>query len=387
MAASSLSELLLALERNWPTVSESVARGNIKMLKSFLGPAYKGLILRSHKGVDSTVMTAEQTVHYDWKYNREFPAMAKLYEAAKSGQWNATDGTLDWSHSFDPLDEVNHIIPDMYCPGVVLPQWGKLTNRQRAEHRQALLAWMLSQILHGEQGALYGAAQVLQSVPWLDGKLFGSTQVVDEARHIEVFHRYLDEKIQRKYEINENLYVLSEALVADSRWDVKFLGMQIMIEGFALGAFTMIRGIVNEPLLRDIMKYIVADEARHVNYGVLALQRFYATELNEKERAEREDLAFEISLLLQRRFLIHEMYEEYWGNYFTIKEWNKFASESQLMTFFRKSMFRLMIPNLKRLGLLSDRIRPKYAEMGILNFETGRAMPDMTSDEILAVSL
>jgi hypothetical protein len=193
--------------------------------------------------------------------------------------------------------------------------------------------------------------------------------------------------LQRKYEINENLYVLSEALVADSRWDVKFLGMQIMIEGFALGAFTMIRGVVNEPLLRDIMKYIVADEARHVNYGVLALQRFYATELNEKERAEREDLAFEISLLLQRRFLIHEMYEEYWGNYFTIKEWNKFASESQLMTFFRKSMFRLMIPNLKRLGLLSERIRPRYAEMGILNFESGRAMPDMTSDEILAVSL
>ena len=383
----SLSELLIAFERNLPTVGETVARGNIKMLKSFLGPAYRGLILREHKGASSTLMTTEQSVHYDWKYMREFPAMAKLYEAAKSGQWNATDGSIDWSISFDPLDEVNHIIPDSYCPGVVLPQWGRLSSKEKAEHRQALLSWMLSQILHGEQGALYGAAQVLQSVPWLDGKLFGATQVVDEARHIEVFHRYLDEKLQRKYEINENLYVLSEALVADSRWDIKFLGMQIMIEGFALGAFTMIRGVVAEPLLRDIMKYIVADEARHVNYGVLALQRFYQTELNEKERAEREDLAFEISLLLQRRFLIHEMYEEYWGNYFTLKEWNKFASESQLMTFFRKSMFRLMIPNLKRLGLLTDRIKPRYAEMGILNFETGRAMIDMTNDEILAAPL
>jgi hypothetical protein len=383
----SLSELLTAFERNLPIVGETVARGNIKMLKSFLGPAYRGLILREHKGASSTLMTAEQSVHYDWKYMREFPAMAKLYEAAKSGQWSATDGSIDWSISFDPLDEVNHIIPDSYCPGVILPQWSKLSSKERAIHRQALLSWMLSQILHGEQGALYGAAQVLQSVPWLDGKLFGATQVVDEARHIEVFHRYLDEKLQRKYEINENLYVLSEALVADSRWDIKFLGMQIMIEGFALGAFTMIRGIVTEPLLRDIMKYIVADEARHVNYGVLALQKFYQTELNEKERAEREDLAFEISLLLQRRFLIHEMYEEYWGNYFTLKEWNKFASESQLMTFFRKSMFRLMIPNLKRLGLLTDRIRPKYAEMGILNFETGRAMSDMSNEEILAVPL
>ncbi|MBS1988949.1 MAG: ferritin-like domain-containing protein [Cyanobacteria bacterium SZAS LIN-3] len=386
MSIQSLSQLFLALERNWPTVSETVARGNINMLRSFLGPAFKGLVLQTSRGASSTLMTASHDVHYDWQYLREFPAMARLYEAAKSGQWNVNDESLDWSREFDPLDQVNHLIPDSYCPGVVLPIWGKMSEKEKAEHRQALLSWMLSQILHGEQGALYGAAQVLQAVPWLDGKLFGATQVVDEARHVEVFHRYLNEKLHRKYEINENLYVLSEALVADPRWDIKFLGMQIMIEGFALGAFTMIRGIVNEPLLREILRLIVIDEARHVNYGVLALKRFYETELNEKERAEREDLAFEIALLLQRRFLIHEMYEEYWGNYFTLKEWNKFASDSQLMTFFRNSMFRLMIPNLKRLGLLTERSRPRYAEMGILSFESGRAMPDLTSEDILAAT-
>jgi hypothetical protein len=387
MAVSSLSQLLLALERNLPMVSDAVAHGNTKMLKSFLGPAYRGFLLRAYEGADSSQMMAKHQVHYDWRYLREYPAMSKLYEAAKSGQWSADDGSVDWSITFDPLDTVNHLIPDRYCPGVVLPQWAKFSDNERAIHRQALLSWMLSQILHGEQGALYGASQVLQSVPWMDGKLFGATQVVDEARHIEVFHRYLDQKLGRKYEINENLYVLSEALVADPRWDVKFLGMQIMIEGFALGAFTMIRSIVNEPLLRYILKMIVADEARHVNYGVLALKRFYETELNEREKAEREDLAFEITLLLQRRFLIHEMYEEYWGNYFTLKEWNKFASESQLMQFFRQSMFRLMIPNLKRLGLLSDRVRPRYAEIGILNFESGRPMSDMTNDEIMATSM
>jgi hypothetical protein len=209
--------------------------------------------------------------------------------------------------------------------------------------------------------------------------------VVDEARHIEVFHRYLDEKLGRRYEINENLYVLSEALVADSRWDVKFLGMQIMIEGFGLGAFTMIRSFTADPILRDILKYIIGDEARHVSYGVLALQRFYETELNEKERAEREDLAFEISLLLQRRFLLHDLRDEYYGNYFTLKEWNKFATDSELMKFFRRSMFRLLIPNLKRLGLFTERIRPRYAAIGIVNYEAGRQMSEMTTDEIMAV--
>jgi len=385
MIDSSLSNLLLTLERNLPTVSEAVARGNINMLKSFLGPAYRGLLQQSYKGAPATVMRANQNVHYDWQYLKEFPAMAKLYDAAKSGQWHADDGTLDWSQEFDPLDTVTHLIPDVYCPSIVLPQWSKFSDAERAEHRQSLLSWMLSQILHGEQGALYGAAQVLQAVPWLDGKLFGATQVVDEARHIEIFHRYLDEKLRRRYEINENLYILSEVLVADSRWDVKFLGMQIMIEGFGLGAFTMIRGIVSDPLLRDILKYIVADEARHVSYGVLALKRFYESELNERERAEREDLAFEISLLLQRRFLFHEMYDEYWSHAMSLKAWNKFAMESQLMASFRKSMFRLMIPNLKKLGLFTERIRPRYEKMGILNFENGPAMADMTNEEILAV--
>jgi hypothetical protein len=138
--------------------------------------------------------------------------------------------------------------------------------------------------------------------------------------------------------------------------------------------------------LRDILKNIVADESRHVGYGVLALKRFYETELSEKERAEREDLAFEISVLLQRRFLIHEMYEEYWSHVMTVKQWNKFAQESQLMVFFRKAMFRLLIPNLKRLGLFTDRIKPSYQKIGLLNFEGGRPMSDMTTDEILAVS-
>ncbi len=381
----SFSQLLISLERNWPMASGAIARGNIKMLKSFLGPAYRGFLLKSFQGADSSIMTANHQVLYDWTYLRKYPAMSKLYEAAKSGQWTADDGTIDWSESFDPLNTEIPIVPDTYCPASILPMWSKLSDKERATQRRAMLSWILSQILHGEQGALYGASQVLQAVPWFDGKLFGATQVVDEARHIEVFHRYLDEKLERRYEINDNLYVLSEALVADSRWDVKFLGMQIMIEGFGLGAFTMIRSFAADPLLRDILKYIVADESRHVSYGVLALQRFYETELNEKERAEREDLAFEISLLLQRRFLMHDLYDEYYGNYFTLKEWNKFATDSELMRFFRRAMFRLLIPNLKRLGLFTERIRPRYAEIGILNYETGRQMSEMTNDEIMAV--
>ena len=99
---------------------------------------------------------------------------------------------------------------------------------------------MLSQFLHGEQGALFAACQVTEAVQWLDGKLYGSTQVVDEGRHVEVFFRYLDEKLGKLYTVNDNLYTLIDALMTDGRWDLKFLGMQIMIEGLALGAFGLL---------------------------------------------------------------------------------------------------------------------------------------------------
>src|SRR5207302_7082044 len=127
------------------------------------------------------------------------------------------------------------------------------------------------------------------------------TQVVDEGRHVEAFHTYLSKKLEKLYEINDNLYVVIDALMTDSRWDLKFLGMQIMIEGLALGAFGTIRQTVNEPLLKDLLKYVITDEARHVHFGVLALKRFYAGEISESEKRQREDWAFEVSLLLKNR--------------------------------------------------------------------------------------
>ena len=173
--------------------------------------------------------------------------------------------------------------------------------------------------------------------------------------------------------------------MSDSRWDVKFLGMQIMIEGFGLGAFSLIKKIVTEPTLQQILRFIMLDESRHVNYGVLALEQYYRTELNERELREREDLAYEITLMMQRRFLIHEMYEEYWTHQFSLKEWNKFAASSQLMQMFRRSMFRIIMPNLKRIGLLSDRIKPKYDALGVLEFQDAPSIYEMKEDAIMAL--
>lgn len=356
--------------------------GNLQVLASMLGPALRGLVMQRAKGVPETAMPVDYAVKFSWSYERESPEFTRLYEVAKTSQWNASKD-IDWSLPVDPQDPSRELLPDAWMPVCGLPTWRALSFRERHDQKHALLSWMLSQFLHGEQGALYAAAQVTESVPWLDAKLYGSTQVVDEGRHVEVFHTYLTRKLEKLYEINDNLYVVIDALMSDSRWDMKFLGMQIMIEGLALGAFGSIRQLTGEPLLKDVLRSVITDEARHVHYGVLALSRYYREGLTERERREREDWAFEVSLLLRNRFLVHEFYDEYYAHMMSRAAWDKLVLASEMMGFFRKTMFKRIIPNLKRIGLLSDRVRPRYEALGLLAFEHGRAASDLTARDLL----
>lgn len=365
-----------------PLLREASASGNLKVLASFLGPAWRGLVRRRAKEGGSTRVEVGYGAHFDWRYLRDRPALARLYEAAKDGQWNATTD-LDWSIDVDPLDEERPIVPDELLPMFGHPSFAAASPAERAEARRATVCWLLSQFLHGEQGALYAACQVTEAVPWLDAKLYGSSQVMDEGRHVEVFHRYLTTKLERLYAVNDNLYVIIDALMTDSRWDLKFLGMQIMIEGLALGAFGMLRQATREPLLRQLLSYVIADEARHVHYGVLALEEHLAR-LSERERREREDWAFEVSLLLRNRFLGHELYEEHYAATMTRAEWDEMVKGSRMMELFRRTMFKRIIPNLKRIGLLTDRIRPHYEALGLLEHEHSPAAPDLTEADLLA---
>jgi len=382
VSVSSLSDLISSVGRTWPVISQATATRNLRVLKSFLGPAYRGFFQQCTKAAPSTIMSTEHSVNFNWRYNSENPELTRLYEAAKSAQWSASTD-IDWTRTVDPFDIESPLIPDKFLPASTLPIWGKLTARERAVQRHAVLSWFLSQFLHGEQGALFAATQVIQAVPWLDVKLLGSTQVVDEGRHVEVFHRYLSTKLEKLYEISDNLYVVIDAIMQDSRWDMKFLGMQIMVEGFALAAFGSVRRLTTEPLLRDVIKNVIADEARHVHFGVLVLERLYKTSLTEVDRREREDWAFEVCLFLQRRFLLHEIYDEFYGHAMSRAAWNRLVSDSEPMLLFRKAMFQGIMPNLKRLGLLSKRIQPRYAEAGVLQFAAGKAAPELTANELV----
>jgi hypothetical protein len=377
-----VATLIQNLKDNRDTFKDATRVGNVSVLLSLLGPAVRGFLTQQAKGKTGSDVRISHDVHFDWTYERNRPDLARLHTAAKRSQWDA-ERALDWTVSVDPADPEHELIPADFLPFSDLPGFAQATRAEQVEQTLAYMSWTLSQFLHGEQGALFAAAQVTTAVEWIDGKLYGSTQVMDEGRHVEVFHRYLTEKLAKRYEINDNLFVIIDALMRDSRWDMKFLGMQIMIEGLALGAFGTIRRLTREPLLKELLGYVITDEARHVHYGVLALGECYSDQLSESELRDRQDWAFEMALLLRNRFLLQEFYDEYYAHAMKRADWDRHMLGSAVMRQFRESMFRRIVPNLKRIRLLPDRLRPHYEEIGLLAYEDLPAAPELTAETLL----
>jgi hypothetical protein len=357
---------------------------NARVLLGLLPSAARGFLLQRGKQGGPTLFKASHEAFFDWHYTADMPEMRDLYVRAKQNQWDA-DVALDWTTDVDPLDPEKPLIPYEFFGSQRLERFGiRMGSDEDMKLRHDITSWMLSQFLHGEQGALHAAAQVTECVRWHDGKLYGASQVFDEARHVEVFHRYLETKLQKLYEVNDNLFVIIDALMRDSRWDMKFLGMQIMIEGLALGAFGMLYKFTREPLLKNMLRYVIQDEARHVHYGVIALREHYQKGLSERELRERQDWAFEVALLMRNRFMAHEVFEERFEGRMSRREWNELVMTAPGMSEFRRVMFSRLVPNLVYVGLLDDRMKRHYADAGLLSFVDGKNASELTGDQMLA---
>ncbi len=306
-------------------------------------------------------LSVPQNVAYNWEYDTDRQKLMRLYSNAKRDQWDA-DTRLDWSVDVDGNSE---IIPDMGIGIYGTDMWDKLTKPEIEKLRHEAMAWQLSQFLHGEQGALLATAQLVDTVPWYEGKQYGATQVMDEARHVEVYRRFLLEKLEHTYPVNPNLKKLLDLILTDSRWDMKFLGMQIMVEGLALAAFGVIRDTSANTLLRDLTAAVIEDETRHVAFGVLSLREFCA-DLSEKDRLEREDFIYEAAVLMRDRILNREVWETMGMD---VDACVQASMESPLAIEFRHRLFSKIVPNVKSLGLLSDRQRTRFEALGILQHE------------------
>jgi hypothetical protein len=308
---------------------------------------------------------------FTWDYSLSRPALRKLYEKAKTGQWNATTD-LPWDTEVDPEKEVmatqeligRGINEELYV-GTPVEKWN---DKEWLAFGVEGLNWQLSQFMHGEQGALLCTAKITETVPWYDAKLYASTQVVDEARHVEVFARYLDEKLGGGYQVNSHLRMLLDDIINDSRWDMTYLGMQVMVEGLALAAFGFLHQLTQEPLLKQLLRYVMSDEARHVAFGVLSLKEAYDG-MSDAEMKDRQEFTFEAAVRMRDRFMQQEVWERMGVNTRDVVPL-VLADPTRLQ--FQSLLFSKIVPNCKKLGLLdrNDKwLRHRFEEMGVIQFE------------------
>ncbi|HEX4491459.1 MAG TPA: ferritin-like domain-containing protein [Acidimicrobiia bacterium] len=331
----------------------------------------------TNEDVDAVVheVTSSPETIFTWDYERSRPALVKLYEKAKTSQWNG-ETDLPWDTDVDQEKVVlanataqagadGMFGAGLDLSGTPFAKWG---DKEWIEFGVESQNWTLSQFMHGEQGALICTARVVETVPWIDAKYYGATQVMDEARHVEVFAKYLDTKLSGHYPINAHLRMLLDDIIRDPRWDMTYLGMQIMVEGLALAAFGFMHQMTTEPLLKKLLRYVMSDEARHVAFGVLSLKEYYAG-LGASEIRERQEFAFEAAVRMRDRFLQQEVWDRMGVD---VKMATKLVMQAPDRAVFQSLLFSKIVPNCKKLGLLDAGdgwLRERFTELGVIQFE------------------
>ncbi|MEH6549420.1 MAG: ferritin-like domain-containing protein [Pseudomonadales bacterium] len=299
------------------------------------------------------------TGSYNWDYTAQDDRIKKLYELGKQLNWDP-EIDIDWDRPWSNDDQMPELMNlDTYQPYL------DMSEETRSEFWLHMNAWSLSQFLHGEQGALLVASQLVSCAPTFNAKLYAASQTFDEARHVEVFNKYLQKRIGLMYPINTSLKSILDKILTDPRWDMKFIGMQIVIEGLALSAFNTTREITPDPVLKDIVYLVIRDEARHVTFGVNYLEEYVKT-LSQEERDARAEFAYEACVISRERLVATDVFRHFGWD---VEEARKQVLDGYVMSQFRNLLFQRVIPNLGRIGLLTDAIRPKFESLGILDYE------------------
>jgi hypothetical protein len=300
-------------------------------------------------------------IQFNWEYDEGSDALLELYEKGKKQQWDAST-RLDWSLELDPENPMQ--LKDEALSLYGTDYWRKMTDKEKGWLRRNLQANQISQFMHGEQGALIATAKIVGTVPDMNAKFYAATQVMDEARHVEAYKRLLHEKFDLAYPINPSLKTLLEQTLTDRRWDMTYLGMQVLIEGLALAAFQSLRDKAGNTLAGAVNAYVMQDEARHVSFGRLALRDYYP-QLSDAERDEREQFVVEALYFMRDRFNNAEVWERHG---LPADLLNELHYNSKQMASFRGRLFSRVVPTVKDIGLWGERVQKAFADMGVMDY-------------------
>jgi hypothetical protein len=318
--------------------------------------------------VESHPVSARHDTLFEHAYPVESPDLRSLYEKAKRDQWNVSRD-IDWSQ---PYDVEQGVLADEMLDIYGTPFWDRLTPAERGDLNRRFANWRLGILLYGEHGAMLLCSQLVECVSGTDAKFFQATQVVDEARHNEVLNRYVTERLGGlRYPLPDFERELFDTLLSDSRWTVKTIGLQLVAETFAVALFRMLAETSKDPLLRQICKFILQDESRHMGFGMLALPDI-VQEASDAERREMEDFTCLALEKVLTGFFPLEAYRDIGFSRAQIDEVKAYRRDvaarndyAVYRKYFKRDMHTSMVNNLARIGLLTERVRPRLAALGI----------------------
>lgn len=301
-------------------------------------------------------------------YPVEHTELRRLYENAKRDQWNASKD-IPWER---PVDLERGVVADELIDIHGTPFWTRLTAREQAELNHRFTAWRLSLLLYGEHGAMLVCSQLVETVSGTDAKFFQATQVLDEARHTEVLNRYIIEKLGGLfYPMPANERELFDALLSDSRWPVKTIGLQLVAETFAVSLFKMLAESSKDELFKQICRYVLQDESRHMGFGMLSLPAVVG-EMGEGERRELENFTVWALEKVLTGLFPHDVYRDLGFSAAEIREIQRLRKERALggesslfRQLFKKDLHTTLVNNLTRIGLLTERLQPRLESLGI----------------------
>ena len=318
---------------------------------------------------------------FTWEYDEGRARLLALYQKGKDKQWDAST-RIDWSLEVDKYNVLG--LGEESCPIYGSPTFLKLGQKDKDEMFQHLVAWQFSQFLHGEQGAMICSARIVEGVPDLDAKFYASTQTMDEARHAETYARFLQEKVQLVYPINPHLQSLLASTLTDSRWDMPYLGMQVLIEGLALAAFGLLRDTTTQPAAQADPQLRHAGRGAPRRVRAAGAARTPTPQLTSKERDEREEFVVEACYLMRDRLRGAEVWETLG---FPVEECLDYADRSAFQQMFRSLLFTRIVPIVKDIGLWGEKVQKAYADMGVLDMAGVDLDALMKADEDIAENL
>jgi len=311
------------------------------------------------------------SLNWTWEYGSEVEELRNLYEKGKVNQWNA-ETDLDWDV---PVSNDDWVITPRTS---MLAQLCAMSGKDEATQKAAAfdeLAYALSQLLHGEQAALQLCGQLTNACEKMDEKWYAASQVADEARHIEALSKFIDRKLGTIYPVGPTIKTLLDMLLEADTAQKKTLGMQCLFEGMAVGIFDFLRQDSENHLFTDMIKRIEQDESRHAAFGILTMRRV-VREAEPEQMAEMEDWSFSILEALnanQQLDLLNVLGPKYDLDPKSVVELitslDNFADFNSLM------FMHTVVPNLRNLGLLTERTEEKYRALGIMHPKQRKDLP------------